>query len=410
MSKVPFKVSARAARLIGRENVSNAEGAVIELVKNGYDADANLSLVFFDNKYFEPPEEIPSGEFQKLKNSLDINSEIYPLLGSSYTKNSTSYVLNESVSEDKWQGLTAFFKSQCSIYIIDSGCGMSDDTINEYWMTIGTDNKETNSKSEQGRIKTGAKGIGRFALDRLGDKCEMITKTIFGDYCEIASKKNIEVEGSIWKVDWDQFEGHEKPINDVSAELINTAGINISKYLEDLLPEFTQKNEIISILKYNSGTILKITGLRDDWTDTAIEKIFLSLETLAPPSEDDSYKIFVLSTLHKNKYGEVKPPILDDYDYKLYAKYNKNHRVDITIYRNELSFNKIDNDIFTLDRMKPDQYQPKTFIDGIFSYSKQIEELLPSLSENFKKYRLDSIGEFDFTFYFGKLGEGPEEF
>lgn len=39
MAKIPFNVSARTARLIGRENVENTEGALIELVKNCYDAD-----------------------------------------------------------------------------------------------------------------------------------------------------------------------------------------------------------------------------------------------------------------------------------------------------------------------------------------------------------------------------------
>lgn len=32
MRKIPFKVSAKTARLFGRENVSNAEGAIAELV------------------------------------------------------------------------------------------------------------------------------------------------------------------------------------------------------------------------------------------------------------------------------------------------------------------------------------------------------------------------------------------
>jgi len=35
-------------------------------------------------------------------------------------------------------------------------------------MKIGTGNKETEFISNNKRIKTGAKGIGRFALDRLG--------------------------------------------------------------------------------------------------------------------------------------------------------------------------------------------------------------------------------------------------
>ena len=40
MARIPFNVSAKTARLIGRENVSNLEGALIELIKNTYDADA----------------------------------------------------------------------------------------------------------------------------------------------------------------------------------------------------------------------------------------------------------------------------------------------------------------------------------------------------------------------------------
>ena len=51
MVKIPFKVSARTARLIGRENVATPKGAVIELVKNGYDADSRYSIVYIDNKY-----------------------------------------------------------------------------------------------------------------------------------------------------------------------------------------------------------------------------------------------------------------------------------------------------------------------------------------------------------------------
>ena len=49
--KIPFKVSARTARLIGRENVASSKGAIIELVKNGYDADSKVCIVYFDNKY-----------------------------------------------------------------------------------------------------------------------------------------------------------------------------------------------------------------------------------------------------------------------------------------------------------------------------------------------------------------------
>ena len=49
--RVPFKVSARTAKLIGLENFSTEEGAVIELVKNTYDADANNCVLIFDLKF-----------------------------------------------------------------------------------------------------------------------------------------------------------------------------------------------------------------------------------------------------------------------------------------------------------------------------------------------------------------------
>ena len=50
MSKIPFKVSARAGKLFGRENFSNPEGAIIELVKNSYDADASeVTLLLKDS-------------------------------------------------------------------------------------------------------------------------------------------------------------------------------------------------------------------------------------------------------------------------------------------------------------------------------------------------------------------------
>ena len=49
MAKIPFKVSARTARLIGRENIASSKGAIIELVKNAYDADATKVKIIFED-------------------------------------------------------------------------------------------------------------------------------------------------------------------------------------------------------------------------------------------------------------------------------------------------------------------------------------------------------------------------
>lgn len=115
MAKMKYKMSSRATILLGRESVSRVDGAIIELVKNTYDADAGFCCLCFD------------------------------------------------VEHDQ-------------IYILDNGVGMTKETIETCWMLIGTDNKRVEYLSTKKRIKSGEKGIGRFALDRLGSKCRMYTK------------------------------------------------------------------------------------------------------------------------------------------------------------------------------------------------------------------------------------------
>ncbi len=43
---ISFNVDAYTARLIGRENVSKLEGAVLEIVKNAYDADTKVFCLY----------------------------------------------------------------------------------------------------------------------------------------------------------------------------------------------------------------------------------------------------------------------------------------------------------------------------------------------------------------------------
>ena len=47
--KIPFSVSSRTAMLIGSENFSNPEGAIVELVKNAYDKPVGFEAVGFDD-------------------------------------------------------------------------------------------------------------------------------------------------------------------------------------------------------------------------------------------------------------------------------------------------------------------------------------------------------------------------
>lgn len=92
MAKISFTVSARTARLIGRENVSNAEGAIIELVKNSYDADAKICIVYFDNKYIEIPSQLEKDEFKSLLKEISDEN----LLTSSYRLDGEVYLFKNA--------------------------------------------------------------------------------------------------------------------------------------------------------------------------------------------------------------------------------------------------------------------------------------------------------------------------
>jgi signal transduction histidine kinase len=110
-----FSVSSRVALQLGRESISSSITAIVELVKNSYDADAEEIRVRFAN------------------------------LGS----------------------LDAF------IVIEDTGDGMTVDDLKKNWMVIGTSNKLDRRRTAKERIVTGEKGLGRLGLDRLSSRTEV---------------------------------------------------------------------------------------------------------------------------------------------------------------------------------------------------------------------------------------------
>jgi hypothetical protein len=108
MAQIPYTVSARTAKLIGRENFANAEGAIIELVKNAYDADAKNCVIIFETDQ------------------------------------------NPNKSD--------------SIYIIDNGTGMTDKTIKNHWMQIGTDGKLKNIQEKNNWLSLKINNLQNFEI------------------------------------------------------------------------------------------------------------------------------------------------------------------------------------------------------------------------------------------------------
>ena len=119
VDSLPFEIEARVPIQLGRESISSSMVAVLELVKNAYDADA------------------------------------------------TEVIIDLSKSN--------FAKS--TITIADNGHGMDEADLKNGWLTIGTDRKASKIKSPKFlRTVTGAKGLGRLGVDRLAKNLSLYTR------------------------------------------------------------------------------------------------------------------------------------------------------------------------------------------------------------------------------------------
>jgi signal transduction histidine kinase len=121
---VKFKPRARLLIQLGDQLIRNESIALVELVKNSYDADANKVDIYMENV------------------------------------------------DDPHKG---------TIIIEDDGYGMDAQTVEDVWMEPGSDFKsEKFIKRELSpkyhRLPIGEKGIGRFGVHKLGNQIEMITK------------------------------------------------------------------------------------------------------------------------------------------------------------------------------------------------------------------------------------------
>jgi signal transduction histidine kinase len=386
MQKIPFTVSARAARLIGRENITNNRGAVIELVKNCYDADAKFAFVIFKIKYMEVPKSLSKEEYRELC--------VHPIIQSCYSIGQEDYSLNSKFDEFEKTiqlELTGLFVRQNELYIIDNGIGMTRAVIENYWMTIGTDNKEYNYITDGSRVKVGAKGIGRFALDKLGNKCEMITKS--------DRDKNFYR----WIVLWDKFEERAKNISDVYAELEilkeynfkdSLLQLNVDNYFEELI-----RKEVL----WKSGTLLKICDMRDFWTNKSIKELYDELETLIAPNErnENPFRVFFINNIYKELSGEINSIINRDYDYKLTARISEDSSVNIEIQRNEFDFASINRQQLE-DHLNwvDNNFKLHSLNNNILEIKTTIEKLISS--DNFNSALFGKIGYFDIVLFFMK--------
>lgn len=194
---VRFTVDAKHIHRLGFELVGKQETALSELIKNAYDADATEVKIDFTN----------------------------------YREEGGTLIIN------------------------DDGHGMSEDVIRNTWMRLSTNDKEVSPISPTyGRSKAGRKGIGRFAVERLGECLILDTMTR-------GTNKGTRV-----RFDWD---------NDFQA------GIELNQ-ISYKLEQFNKSLD-------DHGTNLTINKLRDKWNDNIFERVWKSVLLLQPPFKTISH-------------------------------------------------------------------------------------------------------------------------
>lgn len=134
-----------------------------------------------------------------------------------------------------------------SLVIDDNGTGMTREQLINGFMRLSSSVKIHNPVSPIfNRTRAGRKGIGRFAAQRLGKYLTIVTQTQYSDNA-------LKVE-----ISWDAFES-DKDLNAVESRI-----------------EFIPKQK-------PQGTLLRIDGLRDGWSDSYVKKIYHNISTLLQP-------------------------------------------------------------------------------------------------------------------------------
>ena len=324
MSKIEFSVGAKAARLIGRENIADVDGALMELIKNAYDADAECVLVRFAVPFPEIPLKTTLSYLNENMSTEDVGL-VLKFYEEDGNGNLERKINAENFNEINKASIESVFSKYNKIYIADNGQGMNYNTITSSWMYIGTSDKEKNYVSRKGRIKTGAKGIGRFALDKLSKKSQLVTKSAD------------ETQPIYWQMNWEQF-ASARLISDVEADVEE---VN-KKYIDVIKECFPNQKRIISKYNWDTGTVIILTPTREVWNKRLFRKVNTNLGSINPIGSKDKFDVFV-----KNDYfPEYNHESMDtsiqskDYDYRIKVHYDGADSICIKLLRNEVDLTK----------------------------------------------------------------------
>ena len=233
-NNLKFRFDVSAYRLLGRELITDRITALFELVKNSYDANTDEVDVYFE--------------------SVNPKSE------------------------------------NSKIIIQDDGLGMTLSDLKDKWMVIGTSSKRRNRESPApyNRKVVGKKGVGRFAVDKLGAK--LLLKTT-----KKGSDKLICLE-----TDWSQYASLEK--HQLTLDFDNTD--EEQQFFTDIENDYWFEDTDIN----TQGTTLEISKVSETWTESDLKRATSELSKLISPNHQTKYPFKI--TVHSTDYPEFKNKVV----------------------------------------------------------------------------------------------------
>ncbi|MCW1925811.1 ATP-binding protein [Luteolibacter arcticus] len=163
LAPAAFSVSARVAMQLGRESIASSNTAIVELVKNAYDADARRVKLKF----------------------------------------------------------TGLGTEDATLVVSDNGHGMTEDELRDHWLCIGTTNKQDSRFSKAGRVQTGEKGLGRLGLDRLCQRTTLQTRRKLSSEEEKQPElfSNLKPSAVELDIQWDRYQARGQRLETIAHEI-----------------------------------------------------------------------------------------------------------------------------------------------------------------------------------------------
>jgi signal transduction histidine kinase len=335
----PFEPYARLMNIIGDQLITNKIVGVIEVIKNCYDADAEKVQVRFFNM-----------------------------------ENRAKTYLTE--------------KEQPYIEIEDDGEGMTLTIITEVWLRPATPNKLDKRKNKKditkkGRIIQGEKGIGRFAIHKLGEKIHVFTKA--------KGQDEVKLEMDFTEFNPEKVDLFNQP--SVEYKLLNKVD---NKWFVNNPPEEIKKTH---------GTLIRIYNLREEWRDKDYQELYKAVQRLIPPIDPNAIKLGVKEfksefdvniykggSLYTSEQATTFKDVIEQAHFKMLGKVSKDGGLSFN-YKAASPIRKFDREINLLDRKEmSDQNYVSKSIDRWFY--KEDEE-----TKKLQLIRSPICGEFKFSFY-----------